>query len=481
MSDNAKNNAKNNIDKSITEQQREKEEQNKLFSLSFFQGAAYFFGVLGVILLLCFIMMWPNMNDYFLEGLIEFIIVSIFAFGFIALGIRLGKAKKRQIEKYNMYKKYRSIINQEMGRVSIYGIASLYTQDYEQTVKDLKYLIEEQFFRGAYIDYENGMLVLDSNDPDSEEMLNEFIKMLDDYDDDGLSNYWYVAGVDDAREIMNKFNNDDWEKLMCIFPKKSTLWQERLINCIPAKDEEHRLKVLNETSKTDDLRLFRNTVPALCRYDYYQIERVGEIVKKINSLDYSKDAAYTKIFNDFLEKFKLGQFSFDSDDYILRILVSYDESCKIATFGDERHENLMGFYLDNDYVLNEIILYKMQEMFLGKPEIKYSEGGVLKTSANTYYIDYNDFGEPLIISNFETYLDNDTLIFKFLDKDTESEYNEGRITYGYDDDLYPTFLRVNDITEEEYKQIIESVKKHHIPIVGSDGVNKFLEKNGKER
>ena len=138
-------------------------------------------------------------------------------------------------------------------------------------------------------------------------MFNEFIEILDDYDNDGLSNYWYDEGIDEATEIINKFSNEDWENLMQIFPTKSTLWQERLINCIPVEDEEHKLRVLNETSKSDDLRLFECSVGALSNYDYDKIERADVIVNKINSLDVEDDPVSTMVFNRFLEKKKINK------------------------------------------------------------------------------------------------------------------------------------------------------------------------------
>lgn len=167
------------------------------------------------------------------------------------------------------------------------------------------------------------------------------------------------------------------------------------------------------------------------------------------------------------------QFKFDSQDYILKVIVRDKESYKIATFGDERHENLMGFYLGDDDKLNEIILYQLQDINLGRPSIEYVKDGPFEGCGTQYYIDYNDVGEPLILSDFVTYLDNDSLTFKFLDNPTDTEYNIGRITYGFDEDLYPTFLRVNNLVEDEYKQIMDNVEMRHIPIVKKKQLNNY--------
>jgi hypothetical protein len=136
----------------------------------------------------------------------------------------------------------------------------------------------------------------------------------------------------------------------------------------------------------------------------------------------------------------------------------------------------MGFYLGSDDKVNEIILYELQVLNLGGPDLRYAEDGPYVGVGNQYYIDYNDVGEPLIVSDFDAYLDSGSLSFKFSDVPTETEYNIGRITYGFDEEIYPTFLRVNDLAEYEYKEIMDNIEKRHIPIVDvKDRVSQKLE------
>ena len=150
-------------------------------------------------------------------------------------------------------------------------------------------------------------------------------------------------------------------------------------------------------------------------------------------------------------------------DYILRINFRLGRDVKIATFGDERHVNLMGFYLEQSERLTYVILYVLDELKLDEPVIR-SEEKTYRSSGPYYYIEYNDFGEPLILSDFEMFLHDGRLTFTFFDTPTADIYESGRFEMGFDDNLDPTYFTVKDINDEEYNNIIRSIQMRRIPI-----------------
>ena len=154
-----------------------------------------------------------------------------------------------------------------------------------------------------------------------------------------------------------------------------------------------------------------------------------------------------------------------TSDYIFKVKIREEDNVSIATFGDERHVNLMGLYLGADQRLNEIILYKLSEMILNPATLKYASDGIGESFA-LYWVEYNGFGDPLIVSDFETYLENDSITFKFSDHSTKFQRDLGGITYAFDEDSAPTFLRINSLTKVEYNQLISKMKVRNIPLRG---------------
>lgn len=131
------------------------------------------------------------------------------------------------------------------------------------------------------------------------EQLDELIK---GYEDINLTEFWYDTGVEEAMEIIDEFDESDWDSLMESLPSKSVLWKQRLVRCIPAKDEEHNLKVLNELVKTDDLGLFDDAIHLLNRYDLESIENVDDIYRKIDEFMPQANNLQAAAFEKFLKK-----------------------------------------------------------------------------------------------------------------------------------------------------------------------------------
>lgn len=191
--------------------------------------------------------------------------------------------------------------------------------------------------------------------------------------------------------------------------------------------------------------------------------------KSIRNSEWIQDNSVLSWFMDSEHNYetvkRASRFLTYASDYLFKIKVREEESVSIATFGDERHINLMGLYLGADQRVNEIILYRLSEMILNPATLKCASDGVVETFA-FYWVEYNSFGEPLIVSNFETYLVNDSITFKFSDNPTKYQRDLGSITYAFDEDDDPTFLRINSLTKVEYNQIISKLKVRKIPMRG---------------
>lgn len=148
-------------------------------------------------------------------------------------------------------------------------------------------------------------------------------------------------------------------------------------------------------------------------------------------------------------------FDFKSGDYIFSFKVNDNDSESIATFGDDKHSNLMAFYLDGGSRLAEIILYNISEYHKSTPVLKYCAGRPYTEPFAMYFIDYDDYGEPFIISDFKTYLDKNALTFVFNDRYSAFTKTVGRVIQGFDEDSEPTFVKIDQLTEDEYKTILD--------------------------
>lgn len=184
---------------------------------------------------------------------------------------------------------------------------------------------------------------------------------------------------------------------------------------------------------------------------YMDIEFGDESFKQLNLLEGAESFVFLP------DKASAKQhFDFKSGDYIFRFRVNDNESTSIATFGDTSHSNLMAFYLDDSSRLTEIILYNISEYQKRTPALKYCAGGPSTESFAMYFVDYDDFGEPIVVSDFKTYIDENSLTFVFNDHPSEFTKTVGRVLMGFDGDSEPAFVKIDQLTEEEYKTILDS-------------------------
>ena len=117
--------------------------------------------------------------------------------------------RKIRLQKLQKYERYRMIINQEKGRISVYNIAATYPGQYEDTLKDLQTMIDKHFFEGAFIDYKNGMLVLDPNNPDIEERDYHLEAAFENKDKNSLEPKTESSSVDTIFDVTNDIEIDD--------------------------------------------------------------------------------------------------------------------------------------------------------------------------------------------------------------------------------------------------------------------------------
>ncbi|MBK5144469.1 hypothetical protein I2494_12190 [Budviciaceae bacterium BWR-B9] len=84
-------------------------------------------------------------------------------------------------------------------------------------------------------------------------MYNEFNLCISDFSHDVSSeDYWYDCGILEATELLNKFDENDWEVLIEQLKHKSILWQKRLVECLGDLHSSYELKVILELINTED-------------------------------------------------------------------------------------------------------------------------------------------------------------------------------------------------------------------------------------
>lgn len=85
------------------------------------------------------------------------------------VGIALGIAMIIYASNYDRkYGRYAQIINTTMGKIPIQNIAAAYPVPYDTALKDLQAMIDKKILYGAFIDYREGMLVLNQKNPNVE-------------------------------------------------------------------------------------------------------------------------------------------------------------------------------------------------------------------------------------------------------------------------------------------------------------------------
>lgn len=121
------------------------------------------------------------------------------------------------------------------------------------------------------------------------------------------TDYWYDEGFSIAREMLEEFNNNDWEKLFDFFLSKSIEWQVRYAYCVDSDINDNAVvKSLLLLSTVDDDELFTTCIDSLrvivnsdniglVSSDKVIMERIEKVLPKCG-------VATRKIFEDFIRK-----------------------------------------------------------------------------------------------------------------------------------------------------------------------------------
>ena len=133
-------------------------------------------------------------------------------------------------------------------------------------------------------------------------MFEEFEDILNEYDRVGIniSNEWNDYALALAIEKMKKFNPNDWKKLVDSLSQRSSIWKQRLVNCMPY--DGFAMQILIALSYTQDRELFFSVVTKLLNCDIDKITNIDYIVNKINEIMPTAGEFEKIIYGKFLSK-----------------------------------------------------------------------------------------------------------------------------------------------------------------------------------
>ena len=127
-----------------------------------------------------------------------------------------------------------------------------------------------------------------------DKMYKELDLFLNDFDtdSDGLLNYWYDLAFEDAIDILDKFDDEDWEELFKNLDEKSINWKLRLVYCLEDKDNQNEVKVIKKFLESENDDLFIKTVDIVRVYfdsslvldNKEYVERIDKILPQLSEL-----------------------------------------------------------------------------------------------------------------------------------------------------------------------------------------------------
>ncbi|AFS78660.1 hypothetical protein Curi_c16530 [Gottschalkia acidurici 9a] len=119
--------------------------------------------------------------------------------------------------------------------------------------------------------------------------------------------YWYDEGFTIAREMLEKFNKNDWEKLLDNILLKPIAWQIRFAYCVDSNiNDEIIVQSLILLSSIDNDELFETCMDSL--RVIVNSDNIGlisgdkTIMKRIETILPKSGIAVRKIFKDFIKK-----------------------------------------------------------------------------------------------------------------------------------------------------------------------------------
>lgn len=140
-------------------------------------------------------------------------------------------------------------------------------------------------------------------------MIEDFEKFINDMSTENASeDYWYDIGVDEAKNILVKFSQQDWSLLRKLIKNKSVEWQKKVIYSFEGENAEQEIRIIFDVINIDNNELFDMCIDSLrCLINENTrslILKRPEVLEKVQSLVLENNGIMQKIYVDFLENFK---------------------------------------------------------------------------------------------------------------------------------------------------------------------------------
>lgn len=127
-------------------------------------------------------------------------------------------------------------------------------------------------------------------------MFEEFDEYISGFAMEDFSfDYWYDQGADIAENMLCRFEENDWEKLLKEAPIRTIEWQKRLAYCLHDGNNLNQLKALLSLIQTDDAGLLEVVVDSLrdftsekgvslMQMDPDDVSRIGERISGLGGI-----------------------------------------------------------------------------------------------------------------------------------------------------------------------------------------------------
>lgn len=136
-------------------------------------------------------------------------------------------------------------------------------------------------------------------------MYNKFDVCISDFSyESDPSDYWYDCAILEATEILNKFNNNDWELLLSQIKLKPIFWQKRLVECLGDLHNSYELDVLLNIINTNFEELFISCVDSLRLLDLSNLDKSKKksLLLKIDILLQNASSPVKSVLQELIKK-----------------------------------------------------------------------------------------------------------------------------------------------------------------------------------
>ncbi|OCG21473.1 MULTISPECIES: hypothetical protein [unclassified Gilliamella] len=136
-------------------------------------------------------------------------------------------------------------------------------------------------------------------------MYNKFDVCISDFSHESEpGDYWYDCAILEATEILNKFNNNDWELLLAQLKFKPIFWQKRLVECLGDLHNSHELEVLLKIINTSNENLFISCIDSLRLLDLSNLDNSKKelLLLKIDILLQNASSPVKRVLEEFIKK-----------------------------------------------------------------------------------------------------------------------------------------------------------------------------------